>query len=213
MDTPEIIAVYQAGNELHLNFAQSPWDRAQILAITREWSGEAAPEELRTTARALWSERGLLLGFECGFTELDVDEEFDPLVERNGLWDRDVCEAFIRSPLEPSEKHYREFEVAPTGQFCDLLIDRSRMWSDWEWKSGMRTAHEISTSEKIWRVAMEIPFEAFGRRPEPGEVWQGNLFRISRFEGERRYLALSPTLTESPSYHVPERFINLRFVL
>lgn len=213
METSEIIAVYQPANELHLNFTRSPWNRAEVLAITRDWSGAVVPAELHTEARVLWSERGLLFGFECPYTELDIDEDCDPSVERHALWDRDVCEAFIQSPLEPSTQHYREFEVAPTGQWCDLLIDRSRLWSDWEWKSGMRTVGEISTAEKIWRVAMEIPFEAFGRRPESGEIWQGNLFRISRIAGERRYLALSPTLTTDPSYHVPERFINLRFEL
>jgi hypothetical protein len=42
-------------------------------------------------------------------------------------WRGDVCEAFIRSPLEPHERIYKEFEVAPSGQWCDLLVDRSAM--------------------------------------------------------------------------------------
>jgi hypothetical protein len=43
-------------------------------------------------------------------------------------------------------------------------------------------------------------------------VWRANLFRISRLNGERQYLALSPTFTETPNYHVAERFVALKFV-
>jgi hypothetical protein len=91
----------------------------------------------------VWSDAGLSIGYECRYTELDVDEEFNVSEERHALWDRDVCEAFIRSPLEPHPRSYREFEVAPTGQWCDLLVDRSRMWHDWEWRSGMATLARI----------------------------------------------------------------------
>ena len=58
---------------------------------------------------------------------------------------------------------------------------------------------------------MEIPFSAFGAYPRSGSSWHGNLFRVSRFAGERMYLVLSPTLTDTPNYHVPERFIPLKF--
>jgi hypothetical protein len=59
---------------------------------------------------------------------------------------------------------------------------------------------------------MAIPFDAFGTRPQVGEVWRANLFRIGRYHGQRQYLAFSPTLTEIPNFHVPEKFVDLRFV-
>ncbi len=211
MNVDEIIAVFHPSPQLTVNFKDECWRLARRLAINRNWRGEEAPAELRTTAMVLWSEREIFFGFECSYTELDIDEEFDVSEERHALWDRDVCEAFVRSPVEPHEKYYREFEVAPTGQWCDLIVDRSRMWHDWQWRSGMRTAAEINQSEKIWRVVMAIPFAAFGCDPEAGDLWQANLFRVSRLDGERRYLAFSPTLTEIPNYHIPERFVELRF--
>ncbi len=212
MSIPEIIAVFHSAPQLTIDFSHECWLRAYPLKIDNNWQGEPAPPELHTTARVLWSDNEIIFGFECGYTELDLDEEFDVNEERYALWDRDVCEAFIRSPIEPHEKCYREFEVAPTGQWCDLIVDRSRMWSDWEWKSGMRTASEIDESEKNWRAAMAIPFEAFGCRPRPGEIWKANLFRIGRFDGERQYLTLSSTFTEKPNFHVAEKFVGLRFV-
>lgn len=197
---------------LTTDFNHECWWRAYRLPITQNWNGDAAPAELATSALTLWSETEILFGFECRYTELDVDDEFDVGEERHALWDRDVCEAFVRSPREPHEKHYREFEVAPTGQWCDLIVDRSRMWHDWEWRSGMRTASEIIEADRVWRVVMAIPFTAFDCQPQPGDVWRANLFRISRFNGERQYLAFSPTFTETPNYHASEAFVDLCFL-
>lgn len=212
MISQAITAVFHPAPELTTNFTSECWRRAQHLPMTQNWRGEDAPLELQTTAMVVWSESEILFGFECRYTELDVDTEFDVTEERHALWDRDVCEAFVRSPIEPHEKHYREFEVAPTGQWCDLIVDRSIMLADWEWKSGMRTVSEIDASENIYRVVMAIPFTAFDCQPSPGDVWKANLFRISRYQGERQYLALSPTFTEKPNYHMSEAFVDLCFV-
>jgi hypothetical protein len=208
---PEIVAVY---NELSIDgveFESGGWSRAVAHEIGHDWQDQPAPSALSTVARLLWNEREIVIGYECGYTELDVDEGADASVERHGLWDRDVCEAFIRSPLEPHDQSYREFEVAPTGQWCDLLVDRARMWHDWEWQSGMRTYARIDEPRSVWRVAMAIPFTAFGCQPQAGDRWQANLFRISRFDGCRRYLALSPTMTEIPNFHVAGAFLDLLF--
>lgn len=194
-----------------LDFNHPAWREADEIRIDREWDGAPAPLELQTTARIMWNAEGLLLSFECRYTELDMDEEFAADEERYALWDRDVCELFLRSPMEPHSDSYREFEVAPTGQWCDLLIDRSIQKKDWEWKSGMRTAASIDQTSRIWRAMMAIPFAAFGCRPAAEDTWYGNLFRISRLQGERRYMTLSPTLTEKPNFHIPDRFIELEF--
>jgi len=207
----EIIVAFHPSPQLTTNFDHDCWRRAQRLTINKDWRDWEAPADLHTKAMALWSETEILFGFECGYTELDVDDDFDVNEERHALWDRDVCEAFVRSPIEPHEKHYREFEVAPTGQWCDLIVDRSTMLADWGWKSGMRTMSEINEAEKVWRVTMAIPFAAFGTQPQAGDAWHANLFRISRLNGERQYLTLSPTFTEQPNFHVAERFVTLRF--
>lgn len=211
MKAKEIIAVYHPSPTLGTDYRDEAWRSAVPMAMGLDWRGIPAPPELATTAYALWNERELFLGYECRYAELDMDDVYDLNEERHALWDRDVCEAFIRSPIEPHEKHYREFEVAPTGQWCDLIIDRTSLSHDWEWRSGMRTASEIEPVEKIWRATMAIPFAAFGTAPRAGDVWHGNLFRIGRINGERQYLAYSPTFTEIPSFHVAEAFVEMRF--
>lgn len=206
----EIIATFQPTIlPLDTEFTAAPWQAAVVQAIGHNWRGEVAPETLQTTARVLWTPQDLRFGYECRYTELDVDEQFDVKEERHALWDRDVCEAFVRSPLEPDPRIYKEFEVAPTGQWVDLLINRIDITHDWQWQSGMNTAAQIDATH--WRVAMAIPFAAFGVVPSVGDEWAANLFRVSRLNGERQFLAYSPTFTETPSFHVPERFVKLRF--
>ena len=206
----EIIAIFQPTIPLlDTDFTAPHWQAAVVHSIDRNWRGEVAPEALQTMARVLWTPEELIFGYECRYTELDVDDEFDVNEERHALWDRDVCEAFVRSPLEPDYRVYKEFEVAPTGQWVDLRINRIDVTHDWHWKSGMKTAAQIDATH--WRVAMAIPFAAFGITPQVGDAWEANLFRVSRLKGERQFLAFAPTCTETPSYHVPERFVKLRF--
>ena len=197
---------------LTTDFTHPAWQAAVPLVLALNWHGEVAPDELRTSARLVWTTEHLWFGFECGYTELDVDAEFDVRQERYALWERDVCEAFIRSPLEPRPDSYKEFEVAPTGQWCDLLIHRPRVDFDWEWQSGLQTAAEIDATQYIFRVVWAIPFSAFGLTPKAGDQWHGNLYRISRLNGARQFLAFAPTMTEKPDFHVPEKFVPLIFV-
>lgn len=212
MDVPGIIALKATAPPPHiLDFDGEAWARARLHRLDWEWNGAPAPNELETTARLLWTASELIIGFSCAYTELDLDEEYSVDDERYGLWDRDVCEAFIRSPIEPAATSYLEFEVAPTGQWCDLRVDRARMTHDWVWRSGMKTEAMIDSERREWRVVMSLPWSCFGTRPEAGDEWAANLYRVSRLNGERRYLAFNATLTEQPNYHVPARFVPLRY--
>jgi hypothetical protein len=188
------------------------WRLALPHAIDRLWNGDPAPTALATTARLLWTTTHLWIGYECGYSELDIDAEIDTSVERVGLWDRDVCEAFIQHPGESREDSYKEFEVAPTGQWCDLAIHRPRVDVDWRWNSGMETAAAIDEGARTWRAVMRLPFAAFDGPPETGDTWRVNLFRISRVKGARQYLSYAPTGTSTPDFHVPARFVPLEFL-
>jgi hypothetical protein len=197
---------------LTANFTHAGWRGAVPIAIDRLWSGEPAPHDLGTTARLLWTTTHLWLGFECGYRELDIDDVVDTSVERVGLWDRDVCEAFIWNPREPRDDSYKEFEVAPTGQWCDLAIHRPRVDVDWRWNSGMDTAAAIDEEARVWRAVMRLPFSAFEGAPMAGDAWRVNLFRITRVGGARQYLSYAPTGTGTPDFHVPACFVPLEFV-
>ena len=196
---------------LTATLAEAAWQLAPPHALAHLWSGELAPAGLATTARLIWTPSHLWVGFECGYVELDIDDAPDTSVERGALWERDVCEAFIAGPGEPGPESYKEFEVAPTGQWCDLAIRRPRVDVDWTWHGGMETAAAIDDRIRTWRAVMRVPFAAFGATPVPGDAWRVNLFRISRAGGRRQYLAYAPTGTRTPDFHVPACFVPLLF--
>ncbi len=196
---------------LEASYSAPAWQAAPVHTVGHLWHGAAAPAALWTTARLLWTPSHLWVGFECGYTELDSDDVADTSVERPALWERDVCEAFIAGPREPDAASYKEFEVAPTGQWCDLAIRRPRVDVDWAWQGGMETAAAIDHDARVWRAVMRLPFTAFGGAPSAGERWRINLFRIGRLGGERQYLALAPTGTRTPDFHVPACFVPLVF--
>ncbi|MEZ5419219.1 MAG: hypothetical protein R2708_18035, partial [Vicinamibacterales bacterium] len=131
------------------------------MSLATDWRGRPAAEALATAARLGWCDQHLWIGFECAFTELDVDDAPETAVERMGLWERDVCEAFIQSPDEPHAASYKEFEVAPTGQWCDLAIHQPRVEIDFRWQSGMATAAAVDPGRRLWRAVMRIPLAAF----------------------------------------------------
>jgi hypothetical protein len=195
------------------DFARDAWRRAPTHTLDRLWDGTPAPPALTTTARIIWTTSHLWLAFECGYAELDIDapDAVDPTTERVALWDRDVCEAFVRSPREPRPDSYKEFEVAPTGQWCDLAIHTPRVDVDWQWNSGMETAAAIDETARVFRAVMRLPFAAFDGAPVEGEVWAVNLFRIGRVNGVRQYLSYAATGTRTPDFHVPACFVPLVF--
>lgn len=196
---------------LEADLTQDAWRAAPVHRLDGLWNGTPAPPALHTTARVLWTPTHLWLAFECGYAELDIDAVVETSAERMALWERDVCEVFIWTPREPRLDSYKEFEVAPTGQWCDLAIHRPRTDIDWQWNSGMETAAAIDVDAGLWRAVMRLPFSALGGAPTAGDEWRVNLFRISRLDGVRHYLSYAPTGTSAPDFHVPASFVPLTF--
>src|SRR5206468_4402793 len=123
---------------------------------------------------------------------------------------RDVCEIFI-APDKDEPNKYFEFEIAPTGEWVDLSIVMSgaERQTDWTYKSGMKSSAQIEPDQII--MAIQIPWKAFGSRPQARDIWVGNLFRCVGSGPTRGYLAWQPTNTPRPDFHVPRRFGELYF--
>jgi alpha-galactosidase len=73
----------------------------------------------------------------------------------------------------------------------------------------MKTAARIVRNS--FTVILRVEWNAFGKKPENGDAWRGNLFRCVGSGETRGYLAWQPTLTEKPNFHVPAAFGWLRF--
>ncbi|MFO1501683.1 MAG: amidohydrolase family protein [Verrucomicrobiota bacterium] len=182
------------------------WTRAQAVSIDCESSNNEARPELATMARALWSDKFLYLGYEAPYRQLSVFRPAKTKTKRIGLWERDVLEAFI-APVPSRLTEYSEYEVAPNGEWLDLLVRLPE--KDFDWLSHFEFAVKVDRQAKVWRVEMRIPIPSLtSTPPESGARWRLNLYRYDR--ADNAYLAWSPTHTAS--FHVPDRFGWLEFV-
>ena len=166
--------------------------------------GDAHPA-LSTSAQVLWSNKYLYIGYRAPFEKLTT---FEPVseTERMGLWDRDVVEAFVG--IDPDNvRNYTEFEVAPTGEMLDLILDLPE--KDFAWSSGFEAKVQIDHEAKVWSTEMRIPISAISKlAPKAGEtVWRLNLYRKSTVD--KVFLGWAPTATGTA--HTPERFGYLQF--
>jgi alpha-galactosidase len=214
MQKNQSIAKCSFSNQVFLNdLEDNVWHKSEAVYLTKLWSGRNAETGRQAEVRLLWNKKSLFIRFEANQTEpLIINSTIDKTLKAIDLWEKDVCEIFVAPNAVEPEKYF-EFEVAPTGEWIDLAI----IWSpekretNWNYQSNMKVATKILENKII--SAMEIPFAAFGKTPNVGDIWLGNMFRCIG-EGETRgYLAWQPTFTEIPSFHVPSAFGKIEFAV
>jgi hypothetical protein len=188
------------------------WDKAEEVLIEKYWSGENAPAGRQAAAKLLWSQNALYVRFEANQDEPLIVSPVPNLASKTiGLWDRDVCEIFIAPDINKPRQYY-EFEIAPNGEWIDLAVQQlpEKRETDFDYRSEMQSAARIE-KEKIV-MAIKVEWKAFGKTPEAGDIWLGNLFRCVGAGDTRGYLAWQPTLTPQPNFHVPQAFGGFEFV-
>lgn len=136
------------------------------------------------------------------------------------LYEEDAVEVFL-APERLTE--YFEIEVSPLGTTFDARIEspdgvRQTMRGDLAWDcgglfAGVRTVIESSGVMTVDTI-IRLPFAAFGRtRPQIGETWRGNFFRIDRHPSVGdEFSAWQPTMKSPADFHVAAAFGTLRFV-
>ncbi|MFL6466652.1 MAG: carbohydrate-binding family 9-like protein [Pyrinomonadaceae bacterium] len=205
MSKPTVMVNF-IGEDFSVNGLDSPeWKSASPVAIDRQWNGELAAEHRRTDIRCLWSASALYVRFDARQGEpLFLNENPQTGAKTMELWEHDVCELFL-APDRDDPRFYAEFEIAPTGEWLDLTVDwRKDEPRDWEYKSEMEAFSTIELEMVI--MVMKIPWAAFGGQPTAGDTWLGNFYRAVGSSETRGYLAWSPTMTDTPQFHVPENF-------
>ena len=155
----------------------------------------------------LWISDQIYMCFRCRYRSIHVFPDAAPSGRRDELWERDVAELFLQ-PDRFGEKHYKEFEVSPNGQWLDLDITPDGLRHI---TSGMRSKTSIDESTRIWSADLIIPVLSVTSRFDPAQSWRVNFFRCEGLDPERFYSAWQPTDTEKPNFHVPQKFGQLRF--
>jgi hypothetical protein len=195
--------------------SQSPqWHNAAAQFMSKDCTRQIDYPNIRTEIRGFWTDSDLYLLFRCPYTVLNLFLPPDHSKDRVGLWDRDVVEMFLGDDWV-NIRHYREFEIAPTGDRIDLAIDLNRDSYDHTWQSGWQTMARIDEQRKIWYAAARIPLSAVSSKPvKAGTKWRGNLYRIEGLgaDPQRHFLCWQPTCVQKrDANHVPEHFGTLIF--
>lgn len=190
------------------------WTSAGETEIVKDCTHVVEYPKFKTTVRGFWNDQNLYLLFECPYSKLNLWLPAMGGGPRNKLWDRDVVEMFLGDDWK-NIRHYREFEIAPTGDWIDLAIDLDRKSYDQSWRSGWKTAARIDKKKKVWYAAAQIPLAAISEHPvTSGTKWRANLYRIDGLgeDAHRHFLCWQPTcvVNRDPN-HVPENFGTLIF--
>lgn len=182
--------------------------------MSKDCSRKIDYPHLKTEVRGFWTDKDLYLLFQCPYTVLNLFLPADNRKKRVGLWDRDVVEMFLGDDWT-NIRHYREFEIAPTGDWIDLAIDLDHPNEDHSWRSGWETKARIDEGRKIWYAAARIPLRAISNQPvQDGTKWRANLYRIDGLgaDPQRHFLCWQPTCVQNRDpNHVPEHFGTLIF--
>jgi hypothetical protein len=187
------------------------WATAQQTCLDQQSLDGKVRPEMATSVQALWSAQFLYLAWKCPFTKLTVfplksdRERVDLSATGERLWERDIVEAFLGADVK-NQNHYSEFEVAPTNERLDVMVNLPA--KDFAWSSGFESAVRADKNAKVWTCEMRIPLKSVAEpAPTVGTQWRMNLFRCDR--ANRAALAWRPVLRGS--FHAPDRFGMLEF--
>jgi hypothetical protein len=190
------------------------WEHAASAWIEKDCSRQFGYPKLKTEVRAFWTDTDLYLLFVSPYTELNLWLPADNSKDRLKLWDRDVVEFFLGDDWTDIN-HYREFEIAPTGDWVDLAIDLGKEKYEATWDSGWQRQGRIDEMNHIWYAAARVPLKSVSEQAvKAGTKWRVNLYRIDGLgeDPQRHFMCWQPTcvVNRDPN-HVPEHFGTLIF--
>ena len=200
--------------ELNTDPQSATWAHAASTWIEKDCSQKLDYPKLKTEVKAFWTDTDLYLLFVSPYTELNLWLPADNSKDRLKLWDRDVVEFFLGSDWNDI-KVYKEFEIAPTGDWVDLSIDLGKESYDAKWDSGWQRLGRIDETKHIWYAAARVPLKSVSAEPiKPGYKWRVNLYRIDGLgeDPQRHFMCWQQTcvVNRDPN-HVPEHFGTLVF--
>ena len=200
--------------ELNTDPTSATWAHASTAWIEMDCTSKKSYPDLKTEVRAFWTDSDLYLLFVSPYHELNLWLPADNSKDRLKLWDRDVVEFFLGDDWKDI-KHYREFEVAPTGDWVDLAIDINKDKYEADWNSGWLRQGRIDQSKHTWYAAARVPLKSVSEQPvKAGTKWRANLYRIDGLgeDPQRHFLCWQQTCTPNHDpNHVPENFGTIVF--
>src|SRR5437762_9577741 len=164
--------------ELNMDPHSPTWALASAAWIARDCTRQIDYAKIKTEVRGFWTDSDLYLLLVSPYTELNLWLPADNSKDRLKLWDRDVVEFFLGDDWTNS-KRYKEFEIAPTGDWVDLDIDVGTDKSTADWNSGWQRLGRIDEKTHVWYAAARVPLKSVSAQAvKAGTKWRVNLYRI-----------------------------------
>ncbi len=213
--TASFTVPYVAGApELNTDPHSATWSHAASAWIEKDCTLQLDYPKLKTEVRAFWTDTDLYLLFISPYSELNLWLPADNSKDHLKLWDRDVVEFFLGDDWT-NIRHYREFEIAPTGDWVDLAIDLDHDSYGAEWNSGWQRQGRIDEANHVWYAAARVPLKSVSDlRVKAGTIWRANLYRIDGLgeDPQRHFMCWQQTCAPNRDpNHVPEQFGTLIF--
>ena len=200
--------------ELNTDPKSPTWAHVSSTWIARDCTHQIDYPKIKTEVRGFWTHSDLYLLFISPYNELNLWLPPDNSKDRLKLWDRDVVEVFLGDDWT-NIRHYREFEIAPTGDWVDLAIDLDKESYGAEWNSGWQRQGRIDEKNHIWYAAARVPLRSVSEKQVvAGTRWRANLYRIDGLgeDPQRHFMCWQPTcVVKRDANHVPEHFGTLIF--
>lgn len=170
----------------------------------------------RTTARVLWDDEALYVGFEVedAFLRCTFDAHDDH------LWEQDVVELMIDP--DGDGRRYAELQVSPTNLVFDTWFDARRVpqpFGHVGWSSELRSAVVLDGTvnddapDGGWTAELAIPWTALAplgaERPARGDTWRVAMYVLDALPHGQGGVGWSPPLVGD--FHVPDRFGRVTF--
>jgi hypothetical protein len=199
--------------------AKAEWvSQEPAVIIGHDWRGVKTHPSLKTTVKALWSEKYLYFLYTAAYENLAVDTSIkaDANGDCWGIWERDVVEVFIGDNADI--KKYQEFVVSPLNQNIDIRHNKNLSGEksyDTSWNSGWDSKVVVDRASKSYAAEIRIPFATLSKQAiVGGKQFRANFFRCAGSDktGDRAYLSAFATGTVTPNFHVPEKFGTLELV-
>ena len=186
-----------SGIELNTDPHSKVWAKTASAWISKDCTRSLGYPDLKTEVKGFWTDRHLYLLFICPYRTLNLFLPAQGNRDRDKLWDKDVVEMFLGDDWQKI-RHYREFEIAPTGDWVDLAIDL-----DGDAAATLGLVRGVTPAVLLVRRKVQI---VEGRWPGPGEVLVGRL-AAAKLGRSAESLAVGQAVTfEGRSWRVSGHF-------
>jgi len=209
------------------NLNEASWHNATQTSVFTFWDGSPAPASLQTTARMIWDDQFLYIGF----TARDPDVYATYTARDSKLWEQDNFEVFV---TVPGTTGYVEAEGSPRGAIWDGVFTNVFQGPGGSYNiAGLQvvarvngTLNNSSDQDTGFTGEMRLPFADIYQGTPAGHPTNGTQLRLNLNRinwntpatqggvgaaGTDTYYAWSPVPGTGISFHRPDEFGTVTF--